>query len=628
MKIKTHIKTIAVILAILMLTVPFISCSKRKMVIKHNDSTRSQTEKAEDPEGPLPIDDPDNLIIFSIGDRGYTIIHSPSPSIILSNFVNNINEFMKRYWKITLPVADDGQEEGEFEILVGDTNRKETAQAKEQLGNNDYIITVINEKLVIYAADEQTYKTALTYFQNTIDRGGYFSVPRDLCYRGNKITVFTADEKISGNTQIDISVKPYSNAAKAGIFIGEEYSDGLFGYRGYVLVATQDGLILYQVDKDLTTLASNTSQRFSVNYYTDIRLEMENGVIRGYLLDDAEDVIPWPEFETHAGDCNGYSIGFVELTGYGSNYDNFKITSYDEDRPSPSFYSNTVYEGFTDPIALFHEGTYYLYASGVSDCTVYTSYDLVNWEKGMAVTTSEILGITENFRVCDVQYIGKKFYMAVTGDNSVKIAESDTPDGTFTVIGEKSLDYQSIFASLFEDDDGKVYLYYVSMDNLFPYWMHGVLLDNNMQPIEDTETSIMYINGSWDKNKPSSIESIRMLKYKSTYFLTCSAFYNESGKRVLGYTTSDSPLPDYLDCFNISNLSPILNYNSRIQNTGSHCIIRSSDSGEMLMLHVCYDLLNNDGTPKMCVDPIRFSKYGSYRIEAYGPPAVKSSTKQ
>lgn len=72
--------------------------------------------------------------------------------------------------------TDESQAEPEtdaFEILIGDTNREESAKAKELLENNrinhinDYIIKVMGEKIVIYALNTDTLTAAVRYFTTT-----------------------------------------------------------------------------------------------------------------------------------------------------------------------------------------------------------------------------------------------------------------------------------------------------------------------------------------------------------------------------------------------------------------------------------------------------------------------------
>lgn len=59
---------------------------------------------------------------------------------------------------------------GYYEILIGATNRAESAEAKRQLESNrknhqlDFIITVINEKICIYSGNEEMLQKAVSYF--------------------------------------------------------------------------------------------------------------------------------------------------------------------------------------------------------------------------------------------------------------------------------------------------------------------------------------------------------------------------------------------------------------------------------------------------------------------------------
>ena len=64
----------------------------------------------------------------------------------------------------------EGQEEREKEILIGDTNRKESINAREGLGYNDFVIKKIGSKLVIAGGSGISTIAAVDYFiENYID---------------------------------------------------------------------------------------------------------------------------------------------------------------------------------------------------------------------------------------------------------------------------------------------------------------------------------------------------------------------------------------------------------------------------------------------------------------------------
>lgn len=81
-----------------------------------------------------------------------------------------------------LPLTDDWVERdaepvfGEYEILLGDTNRPESAELAEGLGASDYRLAVMGEKLVAVGGSDTALIHAVKRLMNDIDVG---TLPRD-----------------------------------------------------------------------------------------------------------------------------------------------------------------------------------------------------------------------------------------------------------------------------------------------------------------------------------------------------------------------------------------------------------------------------------------------------------------
>lgn len=81
---------------------------------------------------------------------------------------------------------EDGAEK---EILIGKTNRPESAAAAEMLNGYGYLVTVMNQKLVIYAASDNLLRYAVDYFlDNCVYNSGTktIAVEQALKYIGNE----------------------------------------------------------------------------------------------------------------------------------------------------------------------------------------------------------------------------------------------------------------------------------------------------------------------------------------------------------------------------------------------------------------------------------------------------------
>ncbi len=82
-------------------------------------------------------------------------------------------------------------QDGWVEILIGDTNRPESAQAKQALGDDAYSVSVVNRKLVLVGADERMLEHCLRSFLDMIAQNaealgmgrGYWTMPQDFSRR-------------------------------------------------------------------------------------------------------------------------------------------------------------------------------------------------------------------------------------------------------------------------------------------------------------------------------------------------------------------------------------------------------------------------------------------------------------
>lgn len=568
-----------------------------------------------------PVIDDGKLVIAAGGISDYSIILPSDRSTVVEDFAESVQALIQEKAGAELALSDDSAEAGAYEILIGGTNREESAQAMEQIGEYDYIVTLIGEKLVIYAPSVNDYKTALSYLKNILGTDSRFALPVDLCHRGNKITTFVADEKIDGNTQIDITVTPYNNQAQVGLFVGDPSDKGMFGYSGYCLIATKNTLTLYEMGSGLKEMASKNIKGVASDKEMKLRLEIDGTILRAYLLDDAEGFTPWPEFELAVPKCTDSSIGYVELSGHGCVYGDFAVSYPESGQPSGITYTNAIYDEYADPDVLLYDGTYYLYATGGSGYMYHTSKDLVNWKKGGIAVKPNLWGITKNYWAPDVEYINGKFYMVVSCDEHLGIAVSDSPKGPFSALHENVLYDSSIDGHLFVDDDGTVYLYYVSWRSGHTYGIYGVQLDENMQPIADTEKLLITATQSWETQQSPVAEGPYMLKHNGIYYLTYSGSHYESIHYAVGYATSDSPLGKYKKY----DLNPIMKGNTQIHGTGHHCITTTPDGSEMVIVYHCHNSLTAVQVRKICIDRIRFSPVEGEmdRLEVYGPTVVQ-----
>ena len=146
-------------------------------------------------------------------------------------------------------------------------------------------------------------------------------------------------------------------------------------------------------------------------------------------------------------------------------------------------------DSFTNPVAngadpfVFRDddGTYYLYStSGDSyGYRVYSSQNLVEWEaQGYCMRRDDVYiddkytnskgSFAYYFWAPEVMRVEDKYYMVYTVQEHIGIAVSDSPTGPFVSERDGYLlsGFKNIDGHFYRDDDGKLYLYFVSVGNV------------------------------------------------------------------------------------------------------------------------------------------------------------------
>ena len=217
-------------------------------------------------------------------------------------------------------------------------------------------------------------------------------------------------------------------------------------------------------------------------------------------------------------------------------------------------FTNPVASG-ADPFVLYDEGTYYLYATndGSNGYIAYTSTDLVNWHTAGYVMRDEDAylvnpGSYAGLWAPEVFRDGDTYYMVYTAQEHIGIATAESPLGPFKDKSGVLFEDKAIDGHLFRDDDGKIYLYFVST-GVWNY--NGYTTDarggNNiwggefdlatLSFVEKPKLLIQYGEGEWNVN-----EGPEMIKNGGTYHLTYSKYGYGSTSYSVCDATSTSPL--------------------------------------------------------------------------------------
>lgn len=152
--------------------------------------------------------EPEKLILAGEGAEQYTIVRSEKSSQAVIDANIALRKKLNADFSASLGVKEDwlnpqkNEQPGEYEILIGDTNRPESAECAKGLKAGDYLITVRGKKLVIVGGSEQALLDAIEEFGNyaagkagnaVLDFGVYDEIVFRKIYRAESISIMGKD---------------------------------------------------------------------------------------------------------------------------------------------------------------------------------------------------------------------------------------------------------------------------------------------------------------------------------------------------------------------------------------------------------------------------------------------------
>ena len=271
-----------------------------------------------------------------------------------------------------------------------------------------------------------------------------------------------------------------------------------------------------------------------------------------------------------------------------------------------------------DPFILCDDGKYYIYSTNapMQGYRVSVSEDLLSWtDLGFCLESSDVFGeptSTAGFWAPEVYAIGsgegKKYALLYTVNEHVGVAFADSPAGPFKSLKDSFLvtDSHAIDPTLFRDDDGKTYLFYVGFGEK-QYGIYGCEVDIENCVCGPAKLIISPASGTWETKQGSVTEGPFILKHDGTYYLTYSGNGYTSHYYALGYATSDSPLGDYVRYSG----NPFLAQNPRsgVYGPGHHAFFYTPDGHLMIVYHRHYS--KDSVWPRVaCIDRVLFLSVG------------------
>ena len=293
-----------------------------------------------------------------------------------------------------------------------------------------------------------------------------------------------------------------------------------------------------------------------------------------------------------------------------------------------------------DPFALYDSdsGKYYMYCTG-GKYKCWSSETMKKWDFcGDSYKVTERTFGTKCFWAPEVYKYRGAYYMVYSAANdqtrhSIGLARSEKPEGPFIDVNDHPLlapGYSVIDASLFFDDDGRIYLYF-SRDNC-ENWIdgkrvsqsYGVELTSDLTATIGEPVLLTTPTNDWELISGSVIwnEGPCVFKRGGKYYMLFSANYYASVHYCVGYAVSDSPLGNYVKPAD----NPIVQGDGITTSGTGHCNITPSPDGtETYLVYHSHSSVTNTNNPisdrTPCCDKLIVRKNGELAIN--GPSIAK-----
>ena len=206
----SHVKLLCILLSLALLCPLLLSACQKTAeptldTSESTDATEAATEKTED--GPL--------VLAKDGKSEYTIIRPTKYSDVLLSAVSRLYQSFQSSVGTSVVSKTDSYKKDEVadadakEILIGNTNRPESAQVLSELGNNDFLIKAVGNKIVIVAKSDALLIHAVQCFIDeyvaSAESTKEVLVARDLVRIGENSDAKVVTENSDGTLNIDLS---------------------------------------------------------------------------------------------------------------------------------------------------------------------------------------------------------------------------------------------------------------------------------------------------------------------------------------------------------------------------------------------------------------------------------------
>ena len=164
---KKFSKILSLLLAVLFVVTAFAACQPADQPTPGGSEGESSTE------APVETDPPKEPLTLS---ADYVVVRPMTTSDAVKDAAVSIKDALANATGAKVAISEDylaaGKQPAEYEILVGQTNREESARAIEDLKYNDYIVSIDGKKLVINAYTDKGITAAVAHAITVIENAG------------------------------------------------------------------------------------------------------------------------------------------------------------------------------------------------------------------------------------------------------------------------------------------------------------------------------------------------------------------------------------------------------------------------------------------------------------------------
>ena len=279
-----------------------------------------------------------------------------------------------------------------------------------------------------------------------------------------------------------------------------------------------------------------------------------------------------------------------------------------------------------DPYILLDNGTYYAYGTNAGNgIQCYVSDDLRSWElKGLALhmdNTTE----TRWFWAPEVYRLNGKYIMYYSANEHLYAATADSPTGPFKQVGTYQMnnllgDEKCIDSSVFFDDDGTAYLFFVRFTDGNCIWQCK-LADDYITPVEGTLRKCFAATQDWELKLGKVNEGPNIIKYNRKYYLTYSGNDYRSQDYGVGYAIcSDIEKGTWTKYGG----NPILCRRDELVGTGHHSLFTDKE-GKLRMVFHSHNSQEKVDSRLMYIGTVQFS---GTKLMMGNEPVIRPTLKQ